>query len=259
MKTIECFIERSTPVKDDSKIPKNFIQTYKNNNLHECIYNNVMQILELNTDFNYYLITDDIGIELIKKYFDNNTLDAFNKLNLGAAKGDFLRYIAMYVYGGVYLDLDSSIKINLSSFIDDNIEYLFFLDWDDNIQQWCFMCAAKNPIMLNIIKEMVKRINNKEENIFLVTGPTLFTDVLYNTISNSNVYNTKLHISNNDRRHFFMSNKNFMNGLILYENDKTLHFRDKFIQVINNYNESMLYNNDKYIVTYNRPTPFFYK
>jgi len=258
MKEIDVFIERQNINNIFSKIPRNLIQTYENNKLNNTIYDNIISILKINNDFNYYLITDEIGINLINKYFDKYTLDAFNKLNIGAAKGDFLRYISMYIYGGVYLDLDSSINISLSSYIDPNIEHIFFLDWDNNLQQWCFMCSPNNPIILSIIKEMVKRIYNEEKNIFIATGPTLFTDVIYNYINNTNIYNTKLLIPSSYRYYFFMSNKNFMNGIILYENDIN-NFYKNFQFKFNGFNDNMLYNNNKYIVTYNEPTPNFYK
>lgn len=203
MKEIDVFIERKNINNIFSKIPRNLIQTYENNKLNNTIYDNIISLLKINNDFNYYLITDEIGINLINKYFDKYTLDAFNKLNIGVSKGDFLRYISMYIYGGVYLDLDSSINISLSSYIDPNIEHIFFLDWDNNLQQWCFMCSPNNSIILSIIKEMVKRIYNEEKNIFIATGPTLFTDVIYNYINNTNIYNTKLLILSS-YRYFFL-------------------------------------------------------
>jgi hypothetical protein len=259
MKEIPCFIESRTQNYNDSRIPRNLIQTYKNNNLHDAIYDNIMFMLNNNKDFNYYLITDDIGVKLINQYFDKNTLRAFNKLNLGAAKGDFLRYIAMYIYGGVYLDLDSSITTSLNSFTNLGSEFIFFFDGNFNIQQWCFMVSPKNQLILKIIKEMVIRINNKESNIFLATGPTLVTDVIYNSINNTNVYNTTLFVSNRERYNTFIKNKYFMNGILFYEYDETIHFNNNFHFRMDNYQEEMLYNNDKYTVTINSPTPNFYK
>ena len=260
MKTeISCFIEKSNINNIKSKIPRNIIQTYKNNHIHNFIYRSIMNMLKLNDDFNYIFITDEIGIDLINKYFDETTLNAFTKLNVGAAKGDFLRYIAMYVYGGVYLDLDSNINISLSSFIDPNIEHLFFLDGDCNIQQWCFMTVARNPIILKVIQEMVKRIHAKEQNIFIATGPTLFTDVIYNIIHDSSYYNVTSFFSNNDRYQYFMDNSKYGNGVILYEYEKELDFYNKIQFRMNQYTEDMLYNNDKYVVTFNEPTPLLYK
>jgi mannosyltransferase OCH1-like enzyme len=164
----------------------------------------------------------------------------------------------MYIYGGVYLDLDATIELSLSSFIKPYNEHIFFLDGWQNIQQWCFMASPKNPLILKIINEMVKRIHNHETNIFLATGPTVFSDTIYNAINNSDIYNTTFYLSSYERNKLFMDNSTFMNGLILHEHNIP-DFGNKFHNM-RNYHENMLYNNgDKYIVTFNEPTPFFYK
>jgi len=255
---IPLYIESSFK-NNNSKIEKNIIQTYKNNNINKFIYNNIKRMLSLNNDYNYIFITDEIAIDLIKNNFDEDTLSAFKKLNIGAAKGDFIRYIGMYVYGGVYLDLDASIETKLDNFIPKDVDFLFFYDKNKNIQQWCFMSISKNFIVKKIIEEMVRRINNNEENIFLATGPTLVTDVIYNLVNNSNVYNVTKNVSKTDREAVFKSNNHYMNGLLVDEYNK--YIKSKFLFTMKNYNSSMMYNenNQKYKVTYNKPTPFLYK
>ena len=117
------------------------------------------------------------------------------------------------------------------------------------------MTAPKNPIMKAIIDEMVNRIHNEEANIFIATGPTLFTDVIYNYINNTSIYDTKTNVTDQQRELCFLKNRNFMNGLII--DDQC----DKFLFGIPDYNHTMLYNDmkDKYIVTFNSPTPLLYK
>ena len=107
---------------------------------------------------------------------------------------------------------------------------------------------------------MVKRIHNEEKNIFLATGPTLFTDVIFNSISNQEFYNTKLHVPSYERYNLFMNNANYMNGTIIYESSLN-NFYNQFQFRMQNYDENMLYNNNntKYVVTFNEPTPNFYK
>lgn len=254
---MQCFIERKKINDVDSKIPRNLIQTYKNNTIHSFIQENIEKMLETNNDYNYYLITDEIGVDLIKQHFNDSTLNAFNRLNLGAAKGDFLRYIAIYIYGGIYLDLDSNINTHLSAFIDPELEHLFFMDIECNLQQWCFAACPNNQIILKIIQEMVNRINNNEQNIFLATGPTLFTDVVYNLIKKSQYYNTTLVLPRQDRFNTFSTKYN--NGVILFEGNPELQFNRRFRFIIDGYNYDMMYNNDRYIPTWNIPTPNFYK
>uniref|UniRef100_A0A6C0HBN9 Glycosyltransferase n=1 Tax=viral metagenome TaxID=1070528 RepID=A0A6C0HBN9_9ZZZZ len=198
-------IESKVKAKIHSKIPKNIIQVYKYNRIHPHIYNSIMKMLDKNPDYNYYFITYDICEELIKQHFDENTLIAYNKIKVGAAKADFIRYITLYIYGGIYLDLDASIEIELSKFILSNIDYIFFYRFveDVKIVQWLIMTKPKNFIMKQIIDEMVRRINmNNETNIFLATGPTLFTDVIYNLIFNTNVYDYLKHSTLLERKTF---------------------------------------------------------
>jgi FkbM family methyltransferase len=215
-----------------------------------------MGILEQNDDFQYYLITDAIGVELIKSYFDKSTWEAYYKLKTGAAKGDFLRYIALYIYGGVYLDLDNRITLSLSEMAEfQNAEYIFFLDDIANLENSCFMVSPKHPILLQIIEEMVKRIHQGEPNIFIATGPTLVTDIFYNEIFKTHVYDTNQNAKKDTRYALFTANRHYGNGHIIEANE---YFREH-IRVIPDYQDYMLYQNDKYKVTFNTVTPALYK
>lgn len=236
-----------------NKIPQLIIQTYYTNSINIKVANNIKYILNNNPQFEYRLITDNMGIELIKKHFNNNVLEAFLKLNVGAAKGDFIRYIALYVYGGVYLDLDSSITIDLNTFINYDLDFIFFYDHAYNLMNTPIITKKNNPIILKLIYEVVKRINNKEQNIFLATGPTVFTDVVYNDITNNNIYNVSQSTETKKRKEVFMNNKFYKNGLLLY---KKPFFKFR----MDDYSDNLLYSEqNKYIVTYNAPTPNLYK
>lgn len=236
-------------------IPRHILQTFSTNTVHESIYNNVQSLLERNPEYSYIFVTDMCGVELIRAHFAEDVLHAFERLNIGAAKGDFLRYVALYVYGGVYLDLDSSIDFSLRSYIDPTREYIFFVDSGENIQQWCCMSSPKHPLILSIIQEMVKRIQKHESNIFLATGPTLCTDVIYNAIQHTNLYNVTRRVPRTLRGLAFTTHSFFQNGLLAKE-PPGLSIR------FQGYQESMLYNetNTKYeILQWYGPTPRFYK
>ena len=235
------------------KIPKTIIQTYYSNYVNPIIANNIQSILKNNPDYQYLLITDLDGIELIKNNFDEYILQAFLKLNIGAAKGDFIRYISLYLYGGVYIDLDSSITINLDDFIDYNLDFIFFYDHAYNLMNTPIITKKNNPIILKLIYEVSKRIHNNEKNIFLATGPTVFTDVVFHDITNENIYNVSQNINTNKRKEILINHKFYKNGLLLY---KKPFFKFR----MDNYSENLLYKeNKKYIVTYNSPTPNLYK
>jgi hypothetical protein len=109
--------------------------------------------------------------------------------------------------------------------------------------------------MLEIIHEMVRRIENGEDNIFLATGPTLVTDVWYKRITQQEVYNCTRIVSAEERnKAWALQSSSNDNGVLLLEPPQ-LVFR------FPGYRADMLYRRDgnqKYIPTWNMPTPGFF-
>ena len=235
---------KSTIEKTPQTIPKTIIQTYVNNKIPEPIYDNLKKILTNNPEYDYRLITDQEAVEIIKTHFDQRTLNAFLQLILGAAKGDFVRYIAMYLYGGIYLDLDASINTNLNTFISPRDEFIFFINGDINLEQFCFAIRPGHPLLLKVIEEMITRIENKEPNIFKATGPTLFNDVIYNTMSNTNIYDTNLNLTPNQRGECYGKNNQYMGGKIVLRHGNDME--EKFLFRIEN-TEYLIYENNESI------------
>jgi len=224
---------------EKTKIPRNFIQTFRENHIHKSVFENIQGILNKNKGFNYMLINDEMGIELIKKHFDKSVLDAFNKLRAGAAKGDFIRYIAMYIYGGMYLDMDAYIARDLSEFL--NYDFVWIYDNSYNISQWFFMSSPKHFILKSIIDEMVIRINNNEQNIFVASGPTLVTDVIFGILNNEKYHRNNLDIV--FKKELLQNNHRFMNGKLMLEDSRDIVF------TFPGYTKEMLYDssNPRYI------------
>ena len=224
-------------------IPRNIIQTCKDNYLHPKIYENILSILKKNPTYDYYFINDADGEKLIEDHFDKKTLHAFKRLNVGAAKGDFIRMIALYLYGGVYLDLDASINMNLNSFIPPTNEYIFFYEGDKcQITNWCMMIIPQHIIIKKIIDEMVNRIyENKDVNILLVTGPYLITDVIYNHFTSLNIYNSYYNLDTNNFLEFIVTNNK---PPIFFETYFLCLKANLFSFNIDGYNKNMIYYNE---------------
>jgi len=238
---LPIFIPSSISEPSPQKIPKIIFQTYSTNKIHPAIYNNIMEIRKRNPEYNYRLINDNEGIEIMKTYCGDRVLNAFQQLILGAAKGDFIRYIILYLFGGVYLDLDASIELDLNTFIHPNDEFVFFINGDVNLEQFCFMIRPRHELMLKVIEEMITRIENKERNIFKATGPTLFNDVIYNTMNNSNIYDTNANVSNDDRGVCYSNNNRFMGGRIVLRHNNDVE--ENFIFRLKD-SQHMLYDNN---------------
>ena len=250
---IDIPYEITSKVQKETKIPYTLVQTFRDTHVHKAILQNIIGILHKNQGCSYKLIDDSLGVDLIKNNFGPEVFSAFNKLKAGAAKGDFIRYCSLYIYGGIYLDLDAYIVTDLSEFL--NNEFVFFHDNIYNIIQWCFMTVPKNIILLNIINEMVRRILRNEQNIFVATGPTLVNDTVFNTITGESNYNIQYSVTLERRKQVYTENKNYSNGLIIHESE------DWTIFTFPGYLREMLYNSEhpRYTPTFGgQPSPNLY-
>ena len=237
--------------KSSNKIPKVIYQTYKK---YKPKNNYMTDFLEKNQDFTYEFYDDDRCESFIKKNFDDRTLSAFQKLNKGAAKADLWRYCIMYKNGGVYLDLDSSIHINLDEIINKYDNYILY-DSNYNLVQWIMMYSPNNAILKKTIEMSVDRIHNNEENIFIATGPTVLSDAFFSMILNKDIYdsyNTSLNLE--ERKKLIEKYKIKYN--LFPENNEW------FKMIYPGYDYNDVYDggeNERYIPTWNKPTPGLYK
>lgn len=100
-------------------IPKNIFQIYHNKALIKKEIIN--EIKMLNPKYNYYLYDFNDGIEFIKNNYNPDLADKIiihlNGLERIAHKSDLLRYCLLYIYGGVYIDVDLKQKYSLDEII----------------------------------------------------------------------------------------------------------------------------------------------
>lgn len=242
-------------------IPNIIWQTFYKTKVNEPVFELINNTMLLNPEFNYKIITDLDIVQIIKDNFSDDILNAFLKLNIGAAKGDFTRYILIYLYGGIYLDLDSSISKPISDFIFEHKEYdnILFIDTHYNFEQWILIAKPRNILFKYMIDEMVRRIMNNVDNIFLVTGPTLFNDVIYYMTTGNNIFdsNTKVNLTN--RKKIFLQDNLLSNhGLKVKVITDAPKYGFNFQPEIEGgiYDDS---NIKKYIPTWGTKTPNLYK
>ena len=89
-------------------IPMIIIQTWKDKDIPERYKGCIASVKKYNKNFRYIFMTDgDIEDFLIKNY--REYYDTYRRLPIKIQKIDFFRYIAVYHYGGFYLDLDMTV------------------------------------------------------------------------------------------------------------------------------------------------------
>ena len=113
----------STLIKKDniiSYIPKIFLQTSKNKPEQYVID----KICSMCPSYKYLHFNDE---EIIQFFKDNyieefsNIIEKFNSIKNGAHKTDLFRYYFLYINGGVYMDSDMMIEMNIDKLLKDNL------------------------------------------------------------------------------------------------------------------------------------------
>jgi len=62
-------------------------------------------VISMNPNWNYILVTEDYALDKIKQYFPD-FYDTYTSFKYTIQRIDAIRYVLLYVYGGIYLDLD---------------------------------------------------------------------------------------------------------------------------------------------------------
>jgi mannosyltransferase OCH1-like enzyme len=162
---------------NNPEIPLNIYQTWETKDLPEKMRENVERLKSQNPEFKHYLFDDADRREFIRTHFEEDVLQAYNKIIPGAYRADLWRYCVLYINGGVYLDIKYS---NVGEFkliqLADN-EY-FVPDIDDSgggIYNAFMICKPGNNIMREAIRRIVENVKTEYygDSGLSPTGPLL--------------------------------------------------------------------------------------
>jgi inositol phosphorylceramide mannosyltransferase catalytic subunit len=148
------------------RIPKRIIQTGRQPEQPLPIRAFMANVRLLNPDYEYLFFDDGRVEEFIAKEFPQYR-PVFESFQVPIQRYDFFRYLAVYHYGGFYLDLDVLLGSGLSTLLERGcvfpFERLTFshrlrtelrMDWE--IGNYAFGAAAGHPFLEAIIKNCVR-------------------------------------------------------------------------------------------------------
>jgi hypothetical protein len=146
-------------------IPKRLIQTGRKSQplINRAAMTNVRM---LNPDFEY-MFFDDLAVdEFFEREFPEYR-QVFKGFQFSIQRYDFFRYLAVYRYGGFYLDLDVFLASGLSSLLNCNSVFPFEeltinaylrdvrkMDWE--IGNYAFGAAPGHPFLKKVIENCVR-------------------------------------------------------------------------------------------------------
>jgi hypothetical protein len=173
----------------------NIIQTWKTQTIPLHYREFVNKVKTMNPNWNYMFFDDDDIIEFMKS---TEYYETFSNLSGKIQQIDFFRYVAIYYYGGIYLDLDIDI---ICSFDDVDLTKCIFpievkyagdeilkSQGIDLIGNYAFYSPKGHPFLKKIIDNIVTQripnviIENAQKNhtddsrdvyVYYRTGPIL--------------------------------------------------------------------------------------
>jgi len=150
-----------------TKIPRNIFQTWGSKDFSDGFKFLTQSWKEKNLNYAYFLFDDNDCENFIKKNFNENVYNAYCRIIPGAFKADLWRYCVLYVYGGVYVDIDTICLDSIDTFLNEDIEFMTPIDLNNcpyygtyNLFN-CFIASRPNhPILLNCIERIVYHVEN---------------------------------------------------------------------------------------------------
>ena len=167
-----------------------------------------------NPDFRYEVLTDQNDLAYVETHFGPTGLNRpdivyiYRELTVRIVKADFLRYLIMYVEGGIYTDIDVEALRPVSRFLPDrynerDIDMVIGVEIDqpefrdhpilgkkcESFCQWTFMCKPRLPVMLRLVEDImqwlkevamaqkvaISQIQLDFDEVISGTGPSAFT------------------------------------------------------------------------------------
>jgi mannosyltransferase OCH1-like enzyme len=209
-------LSHQTPIKQGTKFPKKIWQTWKVGPLgfEERDSTTARTWVAKNPSHRYEVLTDDNDMQYVETHFGSDGLnrldivDMYRNLNARIVKADLLRYLIMYVEGGVYADIDVEALRSVDRFIPDrydegDVDMVIGVEVDQpefnnhailgkksqSFCQWTFMCKPRLPVMMTLIDNILTWLNDVAakqnvpvsevvldfDEVLSGTGPSAFT------------------------------------------------------------------------------------
>lgn len=119
-----------------------------------------------------------------KENFSEEVYNTYINLPLGVMKAGLWRFAILYIYGGVYADMDTHCKSPISTWLSDNNDVLLDIERDTPwLATQVIAAKAGSPIMKAAIDLCVERCSDgiikHNHMVHYYTDVQMFTDAIY--------------------------------------------------------------------------------
>lgn len=182
-------------------IPRLLHQTYRSRELPAELANNVSRLTALNPGWQHCFYTDSDIVTFLAEHYGKRVLDYYTRIEsrYGAARADLFRYLLMYKFGGVYLDIKSTLTKPLDAVLGPDDSYVLS-QWSDRypgsgrhpglenipggeFQQWHIVASPGHPYLKAVIDNVLQNIDYYNPcwhgvgkwGVINLTGPIAYT------------------------------------------------------------------------------------
>jgi len=162
-------------------IPKQIFRAWQTQTFHKKVQKRINKTIKINQEYDHIIFTEPQRDDFVIANFDKDIISAYKKINNVVAKVDLWRYLIIYKFGGVYLDMDASIEKPIRTFINGNDDGLVSAETNENLfLQWALFYRKEHPIMKKTIELAIRNINENRypNDIANLTGPGVYTEAL---------------------------------------------------------------------------------
>lgn len=186
------------------KIPRALYQTVSDKTgMHPELVANVQRLQAMHPGWTHHLFDEAQRLAFVREHYGADMVRCYERIDprYGAARADFFRYLLLFRWGGVYLDIKSTVTRPLDEIIQPDDEYLLShwhrpdgqIDADvgrhakDGVeaefQQWHIASVAGHPFLAAVIDRVchnIRHYNPRDgkvgaRGVFKTTGPVCYT------------------------------------------------------------------------------------
>ena len=193
------------------------------NKINIGIVNNYKKFLTYNNDFQLMKWDSIRCLEIITTYFPEH-LYIYKNTRDYRYKCDLVRLIVLYVYGGIYIDIDAECLCEVADMnlnVDTNLSIVFNSDETEIFNSLIYVKEKHNPFIKQCINEYAHLLNKK--NIGACPIMKTIFDKNYKKESYKNENIVIHHEKNTKKREECNSKEEFWNSFYIFnENSKKI-------------------------------------
>ncbi|MGR2736837.1 glycosyltransferase family 32 protein [Billgrantia sp. Q4P2] len=163
----------------EAKVPRIIWQTNFTDKATLPVYLNYLFNRLMAPGFEYRFMITEARAAFIKENYPAEIFDAYSRLQVGAAQADFWRVLVLQKHGGVYMDIDGHAVWPLARIVKPEMDELYITTRRGEISNYFIASKPDNPHIGRIAKAILANIENEsDKNIFELTGPGVFNQML---------------------------------------------------------------------------------